>query len=316
MHDDASCLRFVPGCGHPRRVRRRNRAPLRRCQGPVADRPGGAVARNDVLYTTPSAEPWEAMPTGGGDLSAMVRWDGSLHLHLSKSDALGISSAAGRLAGHAGFQQRQPGPRPRGLRRTRRGRPRRGGSASGWTCITAGSSSSWATSRGPRLEVWGHPQRKVLVVEVSDPAAALDAATVELSQWRSTMQVSTSSGVLQAREVLTRPARPHLANTGMQDFFPADQDPLLGRGMAVVVACPAVAPASCSADGSTATLVAAGPAAGVVSPDRRRRGHAVRRSAGRGPARTGGGRPRGSRPSCRPSIRRGGATTGVGRSCG
>ena len=27
----------------------------------------GLVARNDVLYTTPSVDPWEAMPTGGGD---------------------------------------------------------------------------------------------------------------------------------------------------------------------------------------------------------------------------------------------------------
>jgi len=25
------------------------------------------VSRNDVLYTTASPEPWEAMPTGGGD---------------------------------------------------------------------------------------------------------------------------------------------------------------------------------------------------------------------------------------------------------
>ncbi len=30
------------------------------------------VSRNDVLYTTPSPEPWEAMPVGGGDLSAMA----------------------------------------------------------------------------------------------------------------------------------------------------------------------------------------------------------------------------------------------------
>jgi len=47
------------------------------------------AARNDPLYVTPSVEPWEAMPTGGGDLSAMVRCDGNLHLHLSKSDAWG-----------------------------------------------------------------------------------------------------------------------------------------------------------------------------------------------------------------------------------
>src|SRR6185436_13231389 len=45
------------------------------------------------VYTKPSVEPWEAMPVGGGDLSAMVRCDGTLHLHLSKSDAWGFWSA-------------------------------------------------------------------------------------------------------------------------------------------------------------------------------------------------------------------------------
>ena len=53
-----------------------------------------AVSRNDVLYTTPSPDPWEAMPVGGGDLSAMARWDGSLRLHLTKSDCWGYSEPA------------------------------------------------------------------------------------------------------------------------------------------------------------------------------------------------------------------------------
>ena len=34
--------------------------------------PQGLVSRNDTLYTTPSSDPWQAMPTGGGDFSAMV----------------------------------------------------------------------------------------------------------------------------------------------------------------------------------------------------------------------------------------------------
>ena len=36
---------------------------------------------------------------GGGDLSAMIRWDGSLHLHLSKSDGWGFQAAPDALPG-------------------------------------------------------------------------------------------------------------------------------------------------------------------------------------------------------------------------
>ncbi len=215
--------------------------------------PARIVGRNDVLYTMPSAEPWEAMPTGGGDLSAMVRWDGSLHLHLTKSDAWGFQAPPDALLGARVFNNVSPGHvridfGERGRQAAARAFSQRLDLYHGRVVIQLDG------ERGPRLAVWGHPQRKVLVIEVSDPGARLGEATVELSHWRSTVQVSSSSGVLCAREVLDRPARPHLANTGMQDFFPADQDPLLGRGMAVATACPAIAPKSCSADGLTATF--------------------------------------------------------------
>jgi hypothetical protein len=78
--------------------------------------PAEAVARNDVLYTTPSVNPWEAMPTGGGDLSAMVRWDGTLQLHLSKSNCWGFQAMPDALpVGAARYDSsRGPasGPRP------------------------------------------------------------------------------------------------------------------------------------------------------------------------------------------------------------
>ncbi len=70
--------------------------------------PAAVVSRNDVLYTTPSVEPWEAMPTGGGDLGAMVRWDGSLHLHLSKSDCWGFQAPADALPGTRYFNNTSP----------------------------------------------------------------------------------------------------------------------------------------------------------------------------------------------------------------
>ena len=235
------------------------------------------------------------MPTGGGDLSAMVRWDGSLHLHLTKSDGWGFRAPPDALLGTRCFNNVSPGHvridfGGRGRRR------QRGRFASGWTSITAGSSSSWASERdGPRLEVWGHPQRKILVVEVIDPAASAGRGNGR----------AYPSGVRRCRSAARpacctpakcydRPARPHLANTGMQDFFARDRDPLLGRGTAVVVGCPAIAPKSCSAAGSTAPFSLPAKRPAPLLPDRRRGGHAFRRSAGCGPARTRRGRPRGT----------------------
>ena len=49
------------------------------------------------------------------------------------------------------------------------------------------------------------------------------------------MQLGASDATVHAVEVHTRPARPHLANTGMEDYFDPDDDPLLGRGTAVVL---------------------------------------------------------------------------------
>lgn len=202
--------------------------------------PQAVVARNDVVYTTPSPEPWEAMPTGGGDFSAMVRWDGSLHLHLTKSDAWGFQAPPDALLGARMFNNVSPGHvridfGESGRQAAARGFQQRLDLYHGRVVIELDG------ERGPRLEVWGHPRRKVLIVEVCDPTGVLGETTAELSHWRPTVQLTVESGTLRASEVLTRPARPHLVNTGMQDFFPADTDPLLGRGMAVAVASPTVA---------------------------------------------------------------------------
>jgi len=216
--------------------------------------PAEVVTQNDVLYTTPSVEPWEAMPTGGGDLSAMVRWDGALHLHLSKSDCWGFQATPDALPGSRFFNNVSPGHvrLDFGLRAkdaaSRRFRQRLD-LYHGRIEIRIGDERD-----GPRLEVWGHPARKVLVVEVTDPKKTLDAARIELSQWRPTMRVGTTGETAWACEIHERPARPHLANTGMQDFFGADRDPLRGRGTSVIVASPAVRPAACTFKGSTATL--------------------------------------------------------------
>jgi len=215
------------------------------------------VSRNDPLYVTPSAEPWDAMPVGGGDLSAMVRWDGNLHLHLSKSDAWGFWSAfdlpndqtdprspwsywffnvvspghvkidfglEGKAAASRYFRQRLD---------LYRGR----------IVIELGNADNPA-----KIEIWGHPQRPILIVEIDDPQAILGTAKIELSQWRQSMHVGHTAETIYGSEVLERAAKPILVNTGMQDYFTDDTDPMLNRGTAVVLAAAGVRSLQCESN--------------------------------------------------------------------
>lgn len=216
--------------------------------------PEAIVSRNDVLYVTPSVEPWEAMPVGGGDLSAMVRWDGSLHLHLTKSDAWGFQQPPDAPPGSRFFNTVSPGhltlcfgaqAQQAGARLFRQ----RLDLFHGRIVLTLGDEEA-----GARLSVWGHPTRKILVIEVTDPQALLAPARITLSEWRPTMQAGCTDAQLYAREIQTRAAKPHLASAGMQDYFDSAHDPLLGRGTAVMVQAPAVKPESCACQEQTATM--------------------------------------------------------------
>lgn len=224
--------------------------------------PSETVSCHDVVYAALSKEPWEAMPTGGGDLSAMVRCDGDVHLHLSKSDCWGFQAPADAQQGSRFFNNLSPGH----LRIDFGDKGRE--AASRWFrqrldlyrgCVTIELGSQ---EKGARVRIWGHPQRKILVVEVSDPDHQLGSPRVELSEWRPTMRVGLCAKGLDeidgvwAAEIQDRPARPHLANTGMQDFLAPADDPLLGRGIGVMVSGPGFKPASKGADAMAASLVA------------------------------------------------------------
>lgn len=216
--------------------------------------PETAVSRNDVLYVTPSVQPWEAMPVGGGDLSAMVRSDGrGLDLHLTKSDAWGFQAPADAPPGSRFFNNVSPGHirlefgERAGAVATEQFRQRLD-LYRGRIVVRLGREPD-----GARLEIWGHPRRKILVVEVIDPSGVLEPATIQLSQWRPSMKLGASGTTIHAAEVHQRPARPHLANTGMEDYF--DADPLLGRGTAVALGTGMVAPVSCRAEAETATML-------------------------------------------------------------
>ena len=211
--------------------------------------PRAVVSRNDVVYNTPSPEPWEAMPTGGGDLSAMVRWDGSLRLHLTKSDCWGFQEPPEAFPGSRYFNNVSPGHvrvvfGPGAENAAARHFRQRLDLYRGRVTLEIGEA---------RLAIWGHPDLTALVVEVSDPAGELGPAAVELSEWRDTMAVGAGEGVLWAREIHERPARPHLANTGMDEHFREGHDPLKGRGTAVVVSSDAES-GPASVDGMTARV--------------------------------------------------------------
>ena len=200
--------------------------------------PEQIVARNDVLYMAPATKSWHAMPVGGGDLSAMVRCDGDLHLHLSKSDCwngslghvtLGLGLRGKELASQY-FRQRLD-------------------LYHGKLIVELGD-----PQKGVRLEVWGHPSRRILIVDVWEPNAALGPVSVELAQWRPSMTVEAAPDSMWCKEINTSPIAPSLADTGMQDFFSKDTDPMLGRGNSVVVKAVSIAPDRVKATGQTAVM--------------------------------------------------------------
>ncbi len=216
--------------------------------------PVGLVARNDVVYDGPSPQPWEAMPVGGGDLSAMVRFDGDLHLHLTKSDAWGFQAPADAKPGTRFFNNVSPGHvrlnlGDRGKAAAARRLRQRLDLYHGRIVIELGDAANPA-----RFAVWGPPDRTVLIVDITDPSGTLIPSEVELTEWRDTMRVGGGDGRIHAREVHTRPARPHLSNTGMQDYFEGDADPLKGRGLAVAVGMRPARGTTTSADDKTARL--------------------------------------------------------------
>ncbi len=218
--------------------------------------PGETVSCHDVVYTSLSKEPWEAMPTGGGDLSAMVRCDGDVHLHLSKSDCWGFQAPPDAPLGSRYFNNLSPGHLridfgDKGREAASRWFRQRLDLCRGCVSIEMGSQEKIA-----RVRIWGHPQRKILVVEVSDPDHQLGSPRVELSEWRPTMRVGLNGSRLSASEIQDRPARPHLVNTGMQEFFAPADDPLSGRGIGVLVSGPGFKPAPKGTDALAASLVA------------------------------------------------------------
>ena len=107
---------------------------------------------------------------------------------------------------------------------------------------------------GPHIEVWGHPTLRTIVVTVADPASLLEPARVTYLAPRDTTTVGTTQTTVWAKEIEASPTAPALANTGMQDHFPPDRDPRLGRGTAVVIGLPGDTPVETVSSDRTAVM--------------------------------------------------------------
>jgi hypothetical protein len=195
------------------------------------------VSRNDVLYTAPVTTKWHSMPVGGGDLSGMVRCDGDLHLHLSKSDCW---NSLGHVTVALG---------PRGKELAAQSFRQRLDLYHGKVVIELGDQE-----KGVRVEVWGHPSRHILVIDVQESEGAIGAITVELSQWRQSMTVGATPAAIWAKEIITQPIGPSLADAGMQDYFDERTDPMSGRGNGVAVGAFSVVPGPSKVAGETVTM--------------------------------------------------------------
>ena len=217
--------------------------------------PVAAVSAHDTVYTKPPREPWEAMPVGGGDLSAMVRCTGdALILHLTKSDAWGFQTPPDAPAGSRFFNNVSPGTvtillGEKAAELAGKRFRQRLDLMRGWIVVELGEGENQVL-----FSIWGDPERTVLFVEMDDPKDLLSGVTVSLTEWRDSMEVWVKEGKIGAVEVHARPARPHLRNTGMDDYFAEGDDPLKGRGTAVVVGVEDATVSNPKTEGKTASM--------------------------------------------------------------
>jgi len=217
--------------------------------------PREVVSAHDVVYEKPPKEPWEAMPVGGGDLSAMVRClGGSVVLHLTKSDAWGFQQPPDAPLGSRFFNNVSPGTVTIDLGNraatlaSRRFRQRLD-LARGRIVVELGQDDEKVD-----LSIWGDPREAMLFIAWEDPKQLIPQATVILDEWRDSMRVWCEGERIHAAEIHTRAARPHLANTGMESYFAEDEDPLQGRGTAVVIAAHPAAVDDRSSGGKRASI--------------------------------------------------------------
>ena len=182
-------------------------------------------AVTDIVYASPPRKAFEAMPSGGGDLLAMVRVTDSVDLHLGKCDSWGLRDWHNRIGdcellspGHVTLHLR---PDPIECRTLVRYEQRLSP-----TCGLV-HASLVTTSGELDVRVWGDMDRNVLVLEVDDRRSDRGGAEVELSHWRNEGECLVHGEFVVSQEIQTRAVA--------TDLPPGQTDPYLGRGIGIAV---------------------------------------------------------------------------------
>lgn len=178
-----------------------------------------------VTYDKPPRRPFEAMPVGCGDLTAMVRVADTVELHLGKCDSWGFRDWHNRihtpelLCPARVTVHLDPDPTdPEAMLSFRQNlRPLRG--------LVEAEIRTRSGALG--VTVYGDMDRDVLVVDILDGRTDRGALEVELSHWRNEGACQKHDGFLLSEEFLEDAAMP--------DREPGTADPFQGLGIGIAI---------------------------------------------------------------------------------
>ena len=179
----------------------------------------------DTVYTRPPRKPFEAMPVGSGDLTAMVRVADTIELHLGKCDSWGFRDWHNRIhncellsPGHVTIHL-SPDPVEPGqlLSFEQRLSPQRG----------LVETTIRTRSGDLRVKVWGDVESNVLVVDIDDGRSDRGGAEVELWHWRNEPACTVMGSVVLSEEIQAEAVLPQREAGQL--------DPYQGRGTGIAV---------------------------------------------------------------------------------
>lgn len=179
----------------------------------------------DTVYTRPPRKPFEAMPVGGGDLTAMVRVADTIELHLGKCDSWGFRDWHNRIhncellsPGHVTIHLSPDPVEPGQLL----GFEQRLSPLRGMVETTIRTRSGDLT-----IQVWGDVQSNVLVVDIDDRRSDRAGAEVELWHWRNEPGCNVLGNAILSEEIQ--------AEAVLSEREPGQVDPYQGRGIGIAL---------------------------------------------------------------------------------
>ena len=155
-------------------------------------------ARLNQRFDKPAVDPAEVMPVGSGDLSAMVRFDGTdgrLHLHLSKTDWFannGAKSFGDSVISPGHVAIAMPGLDPKSVT----------GFSQQMDLARGAVTVAFATPAGNvAIEVFGVINSNALVASISDSRTNRAGCVAEFVMWRNSMSISATNSRVCGSEV-------------------------------------------------------------------------------------------------------------------